>query len=134
MFAAKLLILVAVIVAISLLPGADALYYKYSTTAGTTCSNQAVGTFASTATLDANDCRNLQSESIWSIGGTEFVNTLIRYTDDLCTSDDVLVIKDAGCNEIFRAAHICLEREGHTYLFSCDNDIVEGAHGMVEIK
>jgi hypothetical protein len=126
-------ILAAFIVATTLLPEvAHAMYYKTSNPAGVSCENQA-GTFVSNLS-DVSSCYD-NFGFTWAVGGTEIVN-VNRITDDFCSTDGVIVVMDTSCNELYRAAHICLDQVGadRIFLMSCDDDIVPGTFGMDVIK
>jgi hypothetical protein len=133
MFAKFVVIVAAFIVATTLLPGAHAaMYVNWSTTPGATCENQ-FGFRATAVSTEGTGCNNAGVGGPFRVGGTA-IDDMVKYTEDLCISDSVMMVSDAGCNEVHRAAHICVEKEWRVVLYSCNDDIEVGTHGMELIK
>jgi hypothetical protein len=107
------------------------LYFRNSGAEGVTCLNQIGFPGGAAGTASGVGCSDLPAT--FAVFGTAIVN-VDKYTSDLCDSDRVVKVSDTDCNEVARAAHICLEAAGSVFLLSCNDDIEVGDFGTEMIK
>jgi hypothetical protein len=121
--------------ALVLAPGIQALaHYKRSTVGATNCENQE--SFEATAGFGGS-CQSLGGTlPLHTVGFVEpAITTATHIGDSLCATDGLIVVKDANCNEVYRAAAVCLrstDGAARTWLVSCNNDIEIGTWGLPE--
>jgi hypothetical protein len=118
----------ALAITLVLASGAQAAYYVFSSSSS--CDVQG-GTFGAYAAITGG-C-NVLSAGPWEVGFSDPAVTGVgKYDDSICASDGLLMVTDDSCNELYRAAHICMEStasSGFTMLLSCFEDIVPGTWG-----
>jgi hypothetical protein len=123
--------LFALATALVLTPGIQAGQYKLSSDEATNCENQeSFGNFQGFS----GTCASLGG-ALFTVGFVEPAITTVTHLDDsLCGTEGVMVVKDASCNELYRAAAVCIRSNvgTGTYLLSCSNDIEVGTWGLPE--